>query len=213
MNTNDADLAFFTPAVKPMLHRFDSSEDHRRGRGDLMKRRLGPMESTFVAGRDSFYIAAIGEDRWTYTLRHSGTKGFLCMLDATLLGFASLASNRRYISNGSALLFLIDHISHVRLKIWADVEVSEDPETIEKLAITCSPTEHVAFLFRVRAFDWGDAQHTMKRSVREVHSIEPARPGKSDPLSTNAMTAKRCLSLDAGSGAWTLNAYNVGVQI
>jgi hypothetical protein len=167
MNRIQAGLAFFTPAVKPMLHRFDLSQDHRQPRGDFVKTRLGSRESTFIAGRDSFYIAAIGEDRWPYTQRHCGPKGFLCVLDTTHLGFASLAGSRRYISTGSALLFLIDHTLDARLKIWADAEISEDPATMEKLAITHSPAEHVAFLFRVRAFGW-------KQTLLGPTCIEPA---------------------------------------
>ena len=62
---NDADLAFFTPAVKPMLHRLDSSEDYSRTEGGSVKTQLGPGETAFIAGQDSFYVAAIGEDRWS----------------------------------------------------------------------------------------------------------------------------------------------------
>jgi hypothetical protein len=186
MNRIQAGLAFFTPAVKPMLHRFDLSQDHRQPRGDFVKTRLGSRESTFIAGRDSFYIAAIGEDRWPYTQRHCGPKGFLRVLGATTVGFASLAGSQRYISDGSALLFLIDHALHAQLKIWADAEVSEDPARMEKLMITRrgSPAEHVAFFFHVRAFDWGDEQNAMQRLAGEVHSTEAARPGKNGTLKT-----------------------------
>ena len=104
----------------------------------------------------------------------------------------------------------VDHTLQARLRIWADAEVSEDPAILEELPKTRghSRTRHLAFLFRVRAFGWGDEQHTMKCSAREVHSTKAARPGKSDPLSINAITAKRCLSLDTSSGVWTLNAHS-----
>jgi hypothetical protein len=153
---NAADLAFFTPAVKRMLHRLDSSEDYSRTEGGSLKTQLGPSETAFIAGQDSFYVAAIGEDRWPYTQRHRGPKGFLRVLDATILGFATLAGSRRYISPGNALLFLIDHALPARLKIWADAEVSEDPAIIEKLAKSRghTPATHLAFLFHVRAFGW-----------------------------------------------------------
>ena len=94
---NAADLAFFTPAVEPMLHRLDSSEYYSRTEGGSVKTQLGPSETAFIAGQDSFYVAAIGEDRWPYTQRHRGPKGFLRVLDATTLGFATLAGSRRYI--------------------------------------------------------------------------------------------------------------------
>jgi uncharacterized protein len=210
MNTIQADLAFFTPAVKPTLHRLGSSEDYTRTQGGSVKTQLGPKETAFIAGRESFYLAAIGEDRWPYTQRHRGPKGFLRVLDGTIVGFASIATNRRYVSPGDALLFLIDHTLQARLKIWADAEVSEDPAILEELPRTRghSWTRDLAFLFRVRAFGWCNEQHTSKRSTREVHNTEAARPGKSDFLSTNAITAKRCLSLDASSGGWTLNAHS-----
>lgn len=151
-----ADLAFFTPGVKPMLHRLDSSEDYSRTKGGSVKTQLGPSETAFIGGQDSFYVAAIGEDRWSYTQRHRGPKGFLRVLDARILGFASLAGSRRYISPGNAILFLIDYALPARLKIWADAEVSEDPAIIEKLAKSRghAPVTHLAFLFHVRAFGW-----------------------------------------------------------
>ena len=182
--TNDAHLAFFSPAVKPMLHRLDSSEDYSRTEGGSVETQLGPSETAFIAGQDSFYVAAIGEDRWPYTQRHSGPKGLLRVLDATILGFASLAGSRRYISPGNALLFLIDHALPARLKIWADAEVSEDPAIIEKLAKSRghTPATHLAFLFHVRAFGWNSEKHTVQRSVREVRSTEPLRTGKADPI-------------------------------
>jgi hypothetical protein len=60
---NNANFAFFIPAVKPMLHRLDSSEDYSRTEGGLVKTQLGPSETAFIASQNSFYVAAIGEDR------------------------------------------------------------------------------------------------------------------------------------------------------
>ena len=207
MNTIHADVAFFTPAAKPMLDRFDSSEDCRRAPGNSVKTQLGFRETRFITGRDSFYVAAIGEDRWAYTQRHHGPKGFLCVLDPALLAFASLASSRRYISPGKAVLFLLDHILHARMKIWVDAEVSQDLAIKEKLAKTCGHTQatHLAFLFHVRAFDWNYEKHAVRRSVDRGQSTEPVRRRKSDPISRK--DSNRCLSLDAGSGVWTLNAH------
>lgn len=187
---NCADLPFFTPAVKQMLHRLDSSDDYGRTEGGSIKTQLGPEETAFIAGRDSFYVAAIGEDRWPYTQRHRGPKGFLRVLDETILGFASPASSRRYISPANALLFLIDHAMRVRLKIWADAEVSEDPVIIEKLAKTRghSPAADLAFLFHVRAFGWNYEKHTVQRAAREVRGSEPVRTDKVNSIQRRRWT-------------------------
>jgi hypothetical protein len=215
---NNADLAFFSPAVKRMLPRPDSREHCSRTQHGSIKTHLGPREGAFIAGQDSFYIAAIGEDRWPYTQRHRGTNGFLRVLDSTTLGFASVAGTRRYISPGNALVFLIDHTLQDRLKIWADAQVSEDPAIIKNLAESrgCVPTMHLAFLFHVRAFGWNYEKHTVQhvqRSVREVRITQSVRPAKSDRLLIKNVEAKRCLSLDASNGGWTLNSHSVGVQV
>ena len=207
---NDADLAFFTPAVKPMLHRLASSKDCSRTQGGSIRTQLGPRENAFVGGRDWLYVAAIGEDGWPYTQRHRGPKGFLRIIGRTILGFVSLPSSRRYISKGNALLFLMDHASQERLKIWADAEVSEDPAIIEKLAKTrgCTPAKHLAILFHVHTFGWNYEKPTVQRSVRGVHITQSVPPAKSDPLLIKNVEPKRCLSLDASKGVWTLNAHN-----
>jgi hypothetical protein len=215
---NDADLAFFTPAVKPMLHRLDSSGDYSRTEGGSVKTQLGPSETAFIAGQDSFYVAAIGEDRWAYTQRHRGPKGLLCVLDTTLLGFASLAGSRRYISSGNAVLFLLDHALRARLKIWADAEVSEDPAIIEKLAKSRghTPATHLAFLFHIRAFGWNSEQHAVQRSVREVRSTELVRTGKADPIQRRRRIEQKqrffsptCLERGITSPNWTQCAATI----
>jgi len=179
---NGTDRAFFTPAVKSMLHRLGSSEDYSRTQGGSVKTQLGPREIAFIADQDAFYVAAIGEDGWPYTQRHRGLKGFLRVLDATTLGFTSMANCRRYISPGNALLFLIDHASPARLKIWADAEVSEDPAIIEKFARSRGHTRatHLAFLFHVRAFGCNYENDTVQRSG-EVRSTGPMQTGKGNP--------------------------------
>jgi hypothetical protein len=181
---NDADFAFFTPAVKPMLHRLDSYREFSRTEDGSIKTQLGPRESVFIADRESFHVAAIGEDRWPYTQRHRGPKGFLCVLDDTIIGFASIANSRRYVSPGDALLFLIDHTLQARLKIWAYAEVSEDSVLIEKLSKTRghSPASHLAFLFHVRGFAWNyDKDNVVKASTHKAHR-EPVPTGEENPI-------------------------------
>jgi uncharacterized protein len=192
---NTADLAFFTPAVKTMLHRLGSSEDYTRTQGGSVKTQLGPREIAFIAGQYAFYVAAIGEDGWSYTQRHRGLKGFLRVLDATTLGFTSMANCRRYISPGNALLFLIDHALPARLKIWADTEISDDPVIIEKLANISgdSRATYLAFLFHVRAFGCNYENDTVQCSG-EVRSTGPMQTGKGNPsLRTRWIEQKQTL--------------------
>ena len=193
---NDVHFVFFNPVVEPMLHGLDSSEHYSRTEGGSIKTQLGPSETAFIAGQDSFYIAAIGEDRWPYTQRRRGPKGFLRVLDATVIGFASMASSRRYISPGNALLFLIDHTLQARLKIWADAEVSKDPAIIEKLAKSRGHTlaTDLAFLFHVRAFSCNYENDTMQCSAGEVRSTETVQTGKGNPsLRTRWIEQKQTL--------------------
>jgi predicted pyridoxine 5'-phosphate oxidase superfamily flavin-nucleotide-binding protein len=217
MNTeaNVVDLPFFTPAVKPTLLRLGSSDDYSRTEGGSVRTQLGPRETAFVAGLDSFYVAAFGEDRWPYTQRHRGPKGFLRALDTTILGFASFSGNRRYISTGNALLFLIDHGSRTRLKIWANAEVSKDRSIMQQLATGSgqTPTTHLAFLFHVRAFGWNYEKDVAPGLKRIVQKMETPRSDRSDLCLSRPRFEKRCLARDANTGIWTLPSHGVGVEI
>jgi uncharacterized protein len=152
---NFVDLAFFTPAVKPMLHRLASSKDYTRTEGGSVKTQIGPKEAAFISGRDSFHLASIGQNSWPFTQYHRGPKGFLRMLDNRTLALGCFRSSRRHISSGAVLLFLIDHASRGRLKIWAETEISEDCALTEKLiGASDGTTIDRAFLFHIRAFEW-----------------------------------------------------------
>lgn len=161
---NIAGVPFFSPAAKSMLLRLDALSEHALAGNPSIRMRIGPGEASFVAERDSFHLASIGEDGWPYTQHHRGPKGFLRTLDETTLAFVGLRNIRRNISAGNVLLLLMDYSSQERLKIWANNEVSEDPTVIAKLTgkYDSSPAE-LAFVFRVRALGW-NSQPDLRRS-------------------------------------------------
>jgi predicted pyridoxine 5'-phosphate oxidase superfamily flavin-nucleotide-binding protein len=145
--------------------------------GRSTKSRIGSEEARFIAARDSFYVASLGENGPPYIQYRYGPKGFLRMLDTATLGFAVFRGSRGYISNGNApsswrtCLSLTDHSSLQSLKIWAETEISEDPITMEKFADSSyGATIDRIFLFHVRAIDWNWQQHTAQRSDTRQYS-------------------------------------------
>jgi predicted pyridoxine 5'-phosphate oxidase superfamily flavin-nucleotide-binding protein len=167
---NVGELAFFTPAVKATLERFGSGKSCARLEGRSITTQIGPEEAAFIAARNSFYVASIGENSWPFTQYRRGAKGFLRTLDRTTLGFADSRVNRQYISTGKVLLFLMDYPSQRRLKIWAETEISEDPAMIEKLTETSYGAEiDRAFLFHVLAFEWNCQRRVVQRYPPEEY--------------------------------------------
>ena len=78
----------FTDSVRSMQTRygsrsayakFDFAEDRRD--------HLGENEIEFLAERDSFYLATVGENGWPYVQHRGGPKGFLKVLDDKTIGF------------------------------------------------------------------------------------------------------------------------------
>lgn len=93
-----AEIAF-TPTVRALQSQMGSrgayaAFDHAPERHD----RLGPAEAAFIAERDSFYQATVGETGWPYLQHRGGPVGFLRLLDARTLAFADFRGNRQYIS-------------------------------------------------------------------------------------------------------------------
>lgn len=150
-----AEVRFFSPAALPKRECSASTETHASRQSRSTRTQIGPKEAAFISGRDSFHLASIGQSSWPFTQYHRGPKGFLRMLDNRTLALGGLRNSRQHISSGTVLLFLIDHASRGRLKIWAETEISEDRALTEKLiGASDGTTIDRAFLFHIRAFDW-----------------------------------------------------------
>ena len=90
-----------TPSVRA-AQRANGSGDYWAGfRGSRASDRLTAAEAEFIAARDSFYLATVGENGWPYVQHRGGPPGFLHVLDERTLAFADFRGNRQYISTGN----------------------------------------------------------------------------------------------------------------
>lgn len=174
----------FTPLVKEHQLEHGSRRQYERmeqtaPQGDF----LGPAEQDFIQRRDSFYLASVSETGWPYIQHRGGPKGFVRVVNPSLIGFADLRGNKQYISLGNlehdprVALFLIDYPYQTRLKILGRAEVHEhDPEApalIESFrsANKADIIERV-ILIHVEGFDWNCPQHiTPRYTIEELEEI------------------------------------------
>jgi len=165
-----ADIAF-TPRVRAEQERLGSRAGYARfDQGDPHHDRLGPDEAAFIGGRDSFYMASVGETGWPYIQHRGGPPGFVRVLDETMLGFADFRGNRQYVSLGNlagddrAAFFFMDYANQARLKLLGRVRATEDPALLERLAVPGYPGKvERGFLVEVAGFDWNCPQHITPR--------------------------------------------------
>jgi predicted pyridoxine 5'-phosphate oxidase superfamily flavin-nucleotide-binding protein len=117
-----SDIAF-SPSVKD----YQDKEGSRRSYQKVAESRdwqnsITDQLRSFVANRDSFYIATVNKDGQPYIQHPGGPKGFLKVLDDHTLGFADYSGNRQYISAGNlqdskkVSLFLMDYPTRSRIK-------------------------------------------------------------------------------------------------
>jgi predicted pyridoxine 5'-phosphate oxidase superfamily flavin-nucleotide-binding protein len=169
----------FTPLVKQHQQEHGSRRQYERmAEHSPSGSALGPDEQTFIGLRDSFYMASVSETGWPYVQHRGGPKGFVRIIDPSLIGFADLRGNKQYISLGNfdhdprVALFFMDYPNQTRLKILGRVEVhehdSEAPALIESFrpAEKSSVIERV-ILVRVEGFDWNCPQHITPRYTVE----------------------------------------------
>jgi len=134
--------------------------------------RLGEREAAFVAARDSFYMATVGETGWPYVQHRGGPAGFVRVLDAGTIGFADFRGNRQYVSVGNLLgdgrvaLFFMDYANRTRLKVYGRVKLVGDgpSDVLARLRVPeyAAPVER-GFVIGVEAFDWNCPQHITPR--------------------------------------------------
>ncbi len=167
----------FTAGVKAQQEKFGSRRQYERteamGSGD----RLTGTEVEFIARRDSFYLATVGETGYPYVQFRGGPRGFLKPLDAQTLAYADFRGNRQYISvgnlenNSRAALILMDYPNRRRLKVYATIE-SREAAAAPELVATLADAGYSAMIERVmvlhvEAFDWNCPQHIIPRYTLE----------------------------------------------
>lgn len=167
-----ADLTF-TPAVRAMQEAMGSRQAYARMEGPAASHAvLGEAEAAFIAGRDSFYMASVGETGWPYIQHRGGPPGFVRVLDGTAIGFADFRGNRQYISVGNlkgddrVSLFFMDYASRTRLKLLGRARLVSDEEAVlmDRLVVAgyrAHPERGI--VVTVEAFDWNCPQHITPR--------------------------------------------------
>ena len=163
-------------------------------------------EATFIAARDSFYMATVSETGWPYMQHRGGPSGFLKMVDDQTLAFADYRGNRQYISVGNVAsndrvcLFLMDYTHRARLKIYAHVEVvglDVDP-ALTKLVTIPDYRAKLERIFRLRleAFDWNCPQHITPRFTKAevAEAVEPLQQRLAQLEAENAALHARLIS-------------------
>lgn len=181
MAKNFAALAF-TPAVKEMQEKLGSRTTYARVERDTFVDGLTESERNFIAQRDSFYMATVGENGYPYIQHRGGPKGFLKVLDTKRLGFIDFKGNMQYISvgnlatNNKVSLFLMDYPSQTRLKILATAEIialKDNPELHHLLDLDAYKFRPERMMvFTIDAYDWNCPQHITPRYT--VEDIETA---------------------------------------
>lgn len=177
------DIAF-TETVR-RIQAAEGSRDayaRREASAEARNARLGPREAAFIAARDSFYLATVGETGWPYVQHRGGPAGFVRVLDERTLGFADFRGNRQYISVGNLMtddrvsLFFMDYGHRSRLKLFGRARLTDDPAVLADL--TPRDTEakvERAVVIAVEAFDWNCSQHITRRFTEaEIeHAVRP----------------------------------------
>lgn len=172
----------FTPAVKELQRQQGSREIYGKieDRPDFHHQLNADVE-TFLAERDSFYIASVTEDDWPYVQHRGGPKGFMRIVDGNTIGFADFSGNRQYISAGNfqqndrVALFFMDYANRRRLKMIGHVETIglDHADLLEKLDLDDYRAKvERGFLIHVKAFDWNCPQHITPRfDMEQVETL------------------------------------------
>jgi len=172
---NFTDYAF-TPTVKDLQTRGGSRQGYQR-MAAAERPVLDGRAGEFIAARDSFYMATVGENGWPYVQHRGGPPGFVRVVDEHTLAFADFSGNRQYISTGNVIdtervaLIFMDYPNRRRLKVWASATIvapGDDPELAKVVALEGyeADVERI-FKLHVVGSDWNCPQHITTRYTRD----------------------------------------------
>ena len=133
---------------------------------------LTQTEATFIAERDSFYMATVSETGWPYVQHRGGPIGFVRVLNETMFGFCDYTGNRQYVSLGNmrqddrVSLFFMDYPNRKRLKLLGRSRLVEkgEVELLDQLTVAGYRARvERSFVITIEAFDWNCPQHITPR--------------------------------------------------
>ena len=180
----------FTDSVKALQEKNGSRSSYARMEREKYVDGLTENEMEFIAQRDSFYMASIGENNFPYIQHRGGPKGFVKVIDAKRIGFIDFRGNMQYISvgnisaNNNVALIMVDYPSKTRLKILAKAEVVElkdDPALYDLLDLSeykFKPERMI--VLHIEAYDWNCPQHITPRYT--IKDIEDAFAAQRDHI-------------------------------
>jgi ferredoxin-NADP reductase/predicted pyridoxine 5'-phosphate oxidase superfamily flavin-nucleotide-binding protein len=167
-----AEIAF-TESVREVQRQLGSRTGYAAlDGGEDFNKLLSEREAEFIAARDSFYMASVGETGWPYLQHRGGPQGFVRIIDAQTIGFADFSGNRQYISVGNlrkddrVSLFFMDYPNRTRLKLLGRVRLVGDDETEMLAQLEMDDYRAVVergFVIQIEAFDWNCPQHITPR--------------------------------------------------
>lgn len=174
----------FTGAVKALQDKHGSRQKYARleQAGGAAPDPLTEREAAFIAARDSFYMATVGEDGWPYVQHRGGPPGFLAVIDAHTLAFADFLGNAQYISVGNLAandrvsLFLMDYPDQRRLKILGRARIADengDADILARVGHEDYPAVvERALVIGVEALSWNCTRHITPRfTVAEMADV------------------------------------------
>jgi predicted pyridoxine 5'-phosphate oxidase superfamily flavin-nucleotide-binding protein len=176
MAKNFAEIAY-TPAVKAMQEKMGSRHSYARMEQMTYVDGLTESEEAFIAERDSFYMATVGENGFPYIQHRGGPKGFLKVLDSKRIGFIDFKGNMQYISvgnlatNNKVAIIMVDYPAKARLKIYATaeiVELKDNPSLYNSLDLSEYKFKPERMMvLTIEAYDWNCPQHITPRYTAE----------------------------------------------
>src|SRR6185369_11820209 len=133
-------------------------------------------EMSFIAERDSFYLATITSNGWPYIQHRGGPRGFLKVIGPNLLAFADYGGNRQLLSTGNlggndrVAMFLMDYPRRERLKIMGHgivLDARTEPDLVDQVAEPGYPKAERVFRVEVVSYDWNCTKYITPRFTEE----------------------------------------------
>lgn len=166
------DKMMFTAAVEARQDGIASKGKFASRYAQIERQKIGPDEIAFLLDRSTIYIATVGETGWPYIQHRGGERGFIKLIDETIIGFADYPGNRQLISAGNldgddrVSVFAMDYARKARLKIQGHarmLDAKDHPELTLKLMGEGAKVPDRLMTIQITAHDWNCPKYITPR--------------------------------------------------